>query len=402
MRDIIRVLLIPSSDYLGHPFPQRHNHLFDRLHDEKEFEVHVIRFNIFGKPRLSSRCIIHELPLELRTHSTALYYLANVASYTSEILRIVKRESIDIVVAGNLLPPLTYSLARQLTEKKIPFVFDLQDYYPTSAAGYITNTESILGTVLKGVFEAMTQYLIRIADAVTVPGIALAMYARKVGAKKVYIVPNGISEHFLQKYDGTKIRKKLGFEENDIVVGYIGSIEFWLDMEPLIKAIAEVHRQGIPVKFLLIGKHLQTGYPRKIENWIRKYGIKKITTWLNFVPHEEVPKYIAAINIGTTPFDVKNPTAYYAAPNKLWEYLSQGITVMATPIPEIVAHSRTITNIRIVRHQKDYIVSIKGATTSRNDGLQRSEIERILLSRTWSRSAECLSEILKNILALRS
>jgi len=185
-------------------------------------------------------------------------------------------------------------------------------------------------------------------------------------------------------------------------VGYIGSIEFWLDMEPLIKAIAEVHRQGIPVKFLLIGKHLQTGYPRKIENWIRKYGIKKITTWLNFVPHEEVPKYIAAINIGTTPFDVKNPTAYYAAPNKLWEYLSQGITVMATPIPEIVAHSRTITNIRIVRHQKDYIVSIKGATTSRNDGLQRSEIERILLSRTWSRSAECLSEILKNILALRS
>jgi hypothetical protein len=43
----IRIVLIPSSDYLGHPFPQRHNHIFERLHDGKEFEVHVVKFHMY-------------------------------------------------------------------------------------------------------------------------------------------------------------------------------------------------------------------------------------------------------------------------------------------------------------------------------------------------------------------
>ena len=46
---MIKVLLIPSSDYLEHSFPQRHNYSFEHIHDREEFEVHVIRFNIFGK-----------------------------------------------------------------------------------------------------------------------------------------------------------------------------------------------------------------------------------------------------------------------------------------------------------------------------------------------------------------
>jgi hypothetical protein len=65
----IRILLIPSSDYLGHPLPQRHNHIFKRLHDDKEFEVHVVRFQMYDKPKLSTRCIIHEIPYEIKTRT---------------------------------------------------------------------------------------------------------------------------------------------------------------------------------------------------------------------------------------------------------------------------------------------------------------------------------------------
>ena len=272
-------------------------------------------------------------------------------SYTNEIVKIVKRESIDVVVAGNLLPPLLYSVATKLMERKIPFVFDLQDYYPTSAAGYIIDVDGFAGTLIKGVFEAMTQYLIRIADCVTVPGIALAIYARKVRAKDVHIIPNGISEHFLQLYDGSKIRRELGFDKNDLVVGYIGSIEFWLDMEPLIKAVSTLHKQGAPINMLIVGKYLQTGYTRKVEQWIKKYEIEKATTWLDFVPYHKVPEYIAAIDIGTIPFNVKNPTAYYAAPNKLWEYLSQKKIVLSTPIPETIINKDYVF---ITRNECDY------------------------------------------------
>jgi hypothetical protein len=105
---MIRILLIPSSDYLGHPFPQRHNQMFERVHDGKDFEVHVVRFNMFGRAKLSSKCIVHEFPLEFSVSKTPIYYLSNAVNHLQWILKIIKREAIDAVIAGNILP-LFYS-----------------------------------------------------------------------------------------------------------------------------------------------------------------------------------------------------------------------------------------------------------------------------------------------------
>lgn len=392
---MIRILLIPSSDYLGHPFPQRHNHLFERLHEHKDFEVHIIRFNIFGKPKLDSKCIIHEIPFEIRTKSTALYYPLNMLSYTNRILKIVKQESIDIVIAGNLLPPLTYMIIQQLQERRIPLIFDLQDYYPAAAAGYIANVNSFLGITSKGLFELMIKYLVRVANVVTVPGMALAMYVKKMRARHVYLVPNGISENFLQRYDGKEIRKKLNIELTDIVIGYIGSIEFWLDMKSLIRGIALIKQKGVDIKFLLIGNYLQTGYPKKVKNWLKMYGVERYTIWLNFIPHEEVPKYIAAMNIGTIPFDTTNPTAYYAAPNKLWEYLSQGILVLTTPIPEVLMYKDFVT---IVKTEMDIANAIYKYTITKP--CRYSLYKKILpelMNRLWTKSATKLGRIIRKV-----
>jgi len=193
-----------------------------------------------------------------------------------------------------------------------------------------------------------------------VPGFALAIYARSIRRERdgrVYIVPNGVSEHFFKLYDGSQVRRKLGYEEDDLVVGYIGSVEFWLDMKTLIKALSKAHREGLRIKFLLIGGRLQTSYAGKVAKWIREDGIEHITNWIGFVEHDKVPEYIAALDIGTIPFDAENPTAYYAAPNKLWEYLSQGASVVATPIPEALAYRNLV---YIARTEEEYVAIIRG------------------------------------------
>ncbi|MEM1703740.1 MAG: glycosyltransferase [Zestosphaera sp.] len=399
---MIRVLLIPSSDYLGHPFPQRHNQIFERIHDGKDFEVHVIRFRIFDRARLSSRCVIHDVPLEFRTKSTPLYYLSNAVNHVKEILKIIKQESIDLVVAGNLLPPFLFQLIREILRMKIPFIFDLQDYYPTSAAGYVCSLNSSLGTMVKGVFEWMTQSLLRMANAVTVPGIALAKYSRNVrgegGQGQVYIVPNGISEHFLTKRDRSLAREKFGYNDEDLVIGYIGSIEFWLDMLTLIKALSRVYKQGLNIRFMLVGGKLQTAYAEKVMSWIKQYGIERIVDYAGFVEHERVPDYIAAIDIGVIPFDIRNPTAYYAAPNKLWEYLSQGVNVISTPIPEALAYKHLVD---IVWSEEDYVATVKNTRKRMSVGKDYREIRRYIEMRTWNKSAECFKEIINSLVMHR-
>jgi glycosyltransferase involved in cell wall biosynthesis len=399
---MIRILLIPSSDYLGHPFPQRHNQIFERIHDSKNFEVHVVRFNIFGKTKLSSKCIIHDFPLEFNSNRTSIYYLSNALNHLQEILRIIRRESIDVVVAGNLLPPFLLELYKKVSRLKLPFIFDLQDYYPTSAAGYICNIHSLSGTVVKGAFESMTQALIRMADAVTVPGLALAIYARNVRGKtcseQVHVVPNGISEHFLKTYDGSHIREKFGYKEEDLVVGYVGSIEFWLDMKTLIRALSKAYREGLKIRFMLVGGRLQTAYVENTMNWIKHEGIEHITDWVGFVEHEKIPEYVAATDVGTIPFDVMNPTAYYAAPNKLWEYLSQGVNVVSTPIPEALSYSSLL---NIAGSEDEYVTVLNKAEkekSTRNRGQNEvNEVRVYLKKRTWSASAERIRGIIYDL-----
>jgi glycosyltransferase involved in cell wall biosynthesis len=392
---MMRILVIPSGDYLGRPFPQRENQIFERLNDNKKFEVHVVRFGFFRKAKLESKCVIHELSIEAKLSSAPAYYLLNAPSYVQEILKIVRYESIDIIVAENLLPPLFFCLFKQSFRYRVPLIFDLQDYFPTSAAGYICNVNSPLGAVVTSFFESVVKLIIRMANTITTPGIALYNYAKRMASSKnVFIIPNGVSEHFFEQYDGNKMRKRLGINEEDIIVGYVGSIEFWLDLKPLIKSIAEACRQGYPVRFLVIGKPLQTKYWKKVNGWIKEYGINNVVTWLGAVPYEELPRYISALDVGVIPFDVKNPTAYYAAPIKLWEYLSQGIIVAATPIPETLAYRKFL---KIVKSESDYLKVIKEAKTYIKNK-ESLEMKKILGMRTWSRIADYMREVLEFVL----
>jgi glycosyltransferase involved in cell wall biosynthesis len=390
---MIRVLLIPSSDYLGHPFPQRYNQIFERIHDDKNFEVHVVRFKLYSKPKLKTKLIVHETR-EIRSPTNlALYYLFNTPAHLLELRKIIREESIDVLVMGNLALPLAYLLLKQFIREKIFTIFDLQDYYPTSAVGYLTDVQSVLGRALSSCLEVMLAYILRHVDLVTTPGSALKEYVKKLGAKSVEILPNGVGEQFLLKHEGTKVRAGLGFGAEDIVVGYVGSIEYWLDMKPLFKAVNETKRKNLPVKLLLIGGRLQTNYAKKVKQWIEEYNIDHETTWLDFLPYEQIPEYISSMNLATIPFDSRQPTAYYASPNKLWEYLSQQIPVISTPIPEMLRYREFLS---LAQSEKDYAAHIHGYSMDREVYRSKTvKAQRMLKERTWSAIAEQLKPILE-------
>ncbi|MCS7113224.1 MAG: glycosyltransferase [Candidatus Bathyarchaeota archaeon] len=198
----------------------------------------------------------------------------------------------------------------------------------------------------------------------------------------------------LNQYDGRLLREKFGYGEEDLVVGYIGSIEYWLDMLTLIKALSRAYRQGINVRFLLIGGRLQTAYSEKVMSWIKHYEIENIVNYVGFVEYEKAPYYIAAMDLGVIPFDVRNPTAYYAAPNKLWEYLSQGVNVASTPIPESLAYKHLID---IVWSEEDYLTAMRNAGRKTGEEKDYRKIRRYIEVRTWNKSAERFKEIISNL-----
>jgi glycosyltransferase involved in cell wall biosynthesis len=386
---------VPSSDYIGHPFPQRHNQIFERLNNLPDFEVHVARYRLFKNNTLSSKLIMHDLEGTNRG-SLASYYLFNALTHAAQIRKIIRDNGIDVVVLSNLASPFAFTLFDELSKIGIPIIVDLPDYFPTSATGNVFDVESITGKFFNTTFDLMLRRIMKHANLVTVVSHALKTYALKNGAQHVEIVPNGISEHFLERTGDCKVREKLGFRPDDYVIGYIGSVEFWLEMEPLFRGISAAIKDGLPAKLLLVGKGLHTGYTVKVEDQIKRVGLEENTTWLDFISHDDVPYYINAIDVGTVPFDITNHTAYYSSPNKIWEYLSQEVPVLSTPIPEALANSNYLS---IVNKPSDYSLMFS-KLYSQDKSLLEKTCRGYLESKnvTWTKSAEILAHLIRQLI----
>ena len=387
-----RVLLVPSSDYVGHPFPQRHNHIFERISSNGSFEVHVIRFSLFGGRHLATSCSVHE-PWALEFKPVPVYYLVNMGVHSRSIRNIVKDEGIDVVVLSNLSPCLLY---RFLSSESIPTIFDLPDYFPVSAAGYITNPLSLSGKALASGLQGILKIILGACCKTTVASRALFQYARSLRARDPTYLPNGVSSEFLRPQSGKEIRERFNLREGEIIVGYVGSLSFWIDLLPLLDSLRLARRRGIPVKALIVGGNLHGDYASVLRKSVRDRALDDAVIFTGFVPYVDVPRYVAAADLCVLPHDVRNPVGYYAGPNKIWEYLSQGKPVLAHPIPDAIEHAEFL---EIVDGVDQYLDVLQRFCRDPTVFLEKAARGRkAAMAMTWDNSARMMEESLQGAL----
>ena len=89
------------------------------------------------------------------------------------------------------------------------------------------------------------------------------------------------------------------------------------------------------IKFYIVGGKLTTNYMGQIEKKVRELNLGENVIQVGFVPHSDVPKYIAAADLCVSPKNPLDPVSFYSSPVKVWEYLAQEKPVISTPVPEI-------------------------------------------------------------------
>ncbi|MDZ4814883.1 MAG: glycosyltransferase [Verrucomicrobiota bacterium] len=109
------------------------------------------------------------------------------------------------------------------------------------------------------------------------------------------------------------------------IAGFFGLIEDWIDLD-LIRHAAAVNPD---VTFVLIGKVLvDVGSFKNVPN-VRFLGRKAFS---------ELPAYCRGFSMGLIPFKM-NELTKNVNPIKLKEYLSAGLPVISTPLPEVLLYS---------------------------------------------------------------
>lgn len=157
------------------------------------------------------------------------------------------------------------------------------------------------------------------------------------------------------------------------VVGFFGLIHDWIDLE-LVGAVADALPEATVV---LIGKpRVDTAAVAARPN-VRLLGQK---------PYRELPAYAARFDVGLVPF-VINELTDAVNPIKLREYLSAGLPVVSTPLPELRVYED---DPRVwIESGEGFIRAVRDAAASAGPRATRAAAARTMMGESWvGRTAE--------------
>ena len=166
--------------------------------------------------------------------------------------------------------------------------------------------------------------------------------ARGVPAAKIVVNPNGVdAELFQPGIGGTGVRKDLGFDDADVVAGFVGTFGPWHGVAQLAEAIKRVPA-NVPVRFLLVGSGSLHG---DVERLLQAEVASKRVIFTGTVPHERVPAMLDACDILVSPhIPLADGSDFFGSPTKVFEYMAMGKGIVASrlgQIGEVLAHDET-------------------------------------------------------------
>jgi glycosyltransferase involved in cell wall biosynthesis len=154
-----------------------------------------------------------------------------------------------------------------------------------------------------------------------------------ISASKVFQIPNGYNSEFFdpEVRNGNRIKEKLGLRDMTTIIGFVGAIAPWHHVKLLLEAAERISHMTGRVHFLIVGEGEER---QELMAFTESRRLGKRVSFLGYVPYEEIPDHIAAMDIATVP-----NTAPYQFPIKVVEYMAMGKPVVAPslkPIHEIM------------------------------------------------------------------
>ena len=141
----------------------------------------------------------------------------------------------------------------------------------------------------------------------------LAAWAQSLGAPNVRWIPNGARSH---AGDRTRARAALRLEEDNLVLGFLGSARAWHGVERVADLL-----DALPHARALVVGEARVDHPRA-----HNVGV---------VPEAQVPDLVAAMDVGLAPYTEDAPP--WLCPLKILHYRAQGVPVLATDVGDAAA-----------------------------------------------------------------
>jgi glycosyltransferase involved in cell wall biosynthesis len=192
--------------------------------------------------------------------------------------------------------------------------------------------EKMRGLEMKHLASETERLIFRSTDRVVVVSRALREYVASCGVPeaRLQVLPNAVDpQRFAAAKNQKLIRAQYGLADK-CVIGFVGSLKPWHGTETLLAAFREVHAAAENTHLLIVGD----GPAREeLENYARANGLNGAVTFTGSVHHDDIPNYIAAMDIAVAPY--KPYENFYYSPIKIFEYMIMSKPVVAGKIGQV-------------------------------------------------------------------
>ncbi len=163
--------------------------------------------------------------------------------------------------------------------------------------------------------------------AVSEEGRRRMIEVERIAPERITLIPNGIAG--FEPGDGARIRRELGIDAEEAVIGSVGHLRREKAYEVLIEAAALLRDAGSPAAVLIAGEGPERG---RLESLISDRGLGGSVRLLG--ARSDVPDLLAALDVAVCCSD------FEGGPLSVMEYMEAGLPVVASDVgglPELVA-----------------------------------------------------------------
>lgn len=338
----MRRILVFAAYYYPHIGGYEKNiHELNKRLAQKGFEIDVVTCNT-DKASTNEELDgirIHRLPTWNIPGGT--YPIPKPTPATFKILRHLFKENADLVNTQTRFF-LTSFLGLVFAKiKRVPLV------HTERGTRHSVTQNKLVEAIGKAYDHTIGSLIVKSASTNIGVSQAACGFAKHLGAKNTFVIPNGIDTNIFRKVE-TSLRKQLGLD-CDTVITFVGRIIYAKGTHDLIAAFAKVKEQTpAKLKLLIVG---DGPYRKELERLAQKSGCGGDVLFLGQKNQKEVAEILSISDIFV------NPSYSEGLPTSVMEAASVGLPTIATDVGgtrEVINNGNT--GILIEPHQPQQIV----------------------------------------------
>lgn len=268
--------------------------------------------------------------------------------------------------------------------RRIPLILEVNTPYAQAWAHYY-------GLTLRRLARFIERRTLLAADhIITVTETEKWMLVREgIPAERIAVSHNAVwpQEFDPARYSGRALRERLGLK--NIVVGFVGTMNRWQGIDRFSEVLHRVFSERDDVSFLFVGDGEFRG---PLEEFCRNEKLMDRVAFAGRQPHEEIPRYIAAMDIAV----LLNSNGY-GSPMKVFEYMAMQKAVIAPSVGPVMEVLRNGTTGLLIppgdaRAMGERILEL-AADASLRERLGRTGRAYVVARHTWFNNAESILSI---------